>query len=246
MTDASQKSSVKRVTELGGRNATVLEHGSLRVMVDDMGGMIPELSLARGKRRLNAHWLPWFRSGSGRPWKEEEDAKFWKGRLLYNLAGSFPCIPNFGGDNRVDGVDLPPHGWTAQLPWQFRSSGADKESGALWALSVLESPEKAMPLSFRKIDALIPGQNIHYMSIASKTTATPISRFARGGTIPWGLLSSRKAAASRAPPQPGPPLPWAANLTPPPGWSRPRNFPPCPKLPSQPAAKRTSAACPAP
>ena len=166
MAETSKNASVTRLTELGGRDATVLEHDSLRVMVDDMGSMIPELSLLRGKERLNAHWLPWFRSNSGKPYDGGGDSSFWKGQLLYNLAGSFPCIPNFGPDHIIDGINMPPHGWTANRPWLFRSGGIDEESGAGWALSVMESPDKAMPLSFRKIDAVVPGQNIHYISIA--------------------------------------------------------------------------------
>ena len=167
-TETIGNASVRRVTEIGGRDATVLEHDSLRVMVDDIGSMIPELSLVKGKERLNAHWIPWFRSNSGKPYSEGEGNAFWRGRLLYNLAGSFPCIPNFGPGHSIDGIEMPPHGWTANLSWLFRSSGVDEETGAIWALSVLESPEKAMPLLYRKIDVLIPGQNIHYTSIAVK------------------------------------------------------------------------------
>ena len=163
-----KKASALRVRELGGRDATVLEHDSLRVLIDDMGSMIPELSLVNGKQRLNAHWLPWFRSNSGKPYRDTEDGEFWKAQLLYHVAGSFPCIPNFGPGHIVDGINMPPHGWTANQSWLFRSSGIDEESGAVWALSVLNSPDSAMPLSFRKIDALIPGQNIHYISISVK------------------------------------------------------------------------------
>ena len=164
MTETS-KVSVKRLKELGGRDASVLEHSSLRVVIDDTGGMIPELSLKRGKGHLNAHWLPWFRSNCGKPYSEAEDGAFWKGSLLYHIAGNFPCIPNFGPGNSIDGFEMPPHGWTANLPWVFRSSGVDEETGLSWALSTMESPEKAMPLSFRKIDALQSGQEIHYSSI---------------------------------------------------------------------------------
>jgi len=168
----SNKVSVKRVVELGGRNASVLEHDGIRVMIDDIGGMIPELSLVRGKGRLNAHWLPWFRSNSGKPYSEKDDGAFWKANLLYHLAGNFPCIPNFGGGHVVDGIDMPPHGWTANLSWHFCSSGIDGETGAPWALSTMESPSAAMPLSFRKIDALIPGQNAHYTSISVKNNGS--------------------------------------------------------------------------
>ena len=45
--------------EIGRREATILEHDSIRVMIDDIGGMIPELSTIQGKKRINAHWLLW-------------------------------------------------------------------------------------------------------------------------------------------------------------------------------------------
>ena len=167
MTDNS-KAVVTRVKELGKRDATVIENSKLRVMVDDIGGMIPELSLIRGKEIINAHWLPWFRSSSGLGFSETENGAFWKANLLYHLAGNFPCLPNFGPGHKIDGIEMPPHGWTANLPWVFHSSGIDGETGAAWALSTMESPEGAMPLSFRKIDAVLPGQNVHYASIEIK------------------------------------------------------------------------------
>jgi hypothetical protein len=158
-----QTLSAERVRELGGREATVLQHEHIRVMIDDIGGMIPELSYVEGKSRLNAHWVPWFRSNSGKPFGAAE-AAFWKANLLYEIAGNFPCAPNFGGDNDLDGLALPPHGWTANLPWRFQSKGADDK--AAWAVSAMESPEPAMPLSFKKIDAVVSGQAVHYTSLA--------------------------------------------------------------------------------
>jgi len=173
------KIQVNRKVELGNREATVLEHDGLRVLIDDQGGMIPELSAIQGTGGdisegsspwLNAHWLPWFRSGSGKPFNEAEDGAFYKASLLYHAAGNFPCTPNFGGGHTVDGINMPAHGWTANLPWKFRESGNSEGTG--WALSTMESPEKAMPLSFRKIDALVPGQNVHYTSVAIKNSGT--------------------------------------------------------------------------
>jgi hypothetical protein len=162
------KTNVLRLIELGNRDATVLEHDSLRVVVDDLGGMIPELSSIQKERRINAHWLPWFRSNSGKPYRDAEDGAFWKANLLYNVAGSFPCSPSFGPGHIVDGVNMPPHGWTANLLWRFCKSGVDETTGAGWALSTLESPDAAMPLSYRKLDLLVPEQGVHYISLSVK------------------------------------------------------------------------------
>ena len=154
---------VERVREHGGRDATLLENNSIRVMIDDIGGMIPEFSAIQGKKRVNAHWLPWFRSNSGRAFGPEEES-FWKVKLLYDIAGNFPCAPNFGGDDDLDGLKLPPHGWTANLSWRFRGKFSDSE--AAWAVSTMESPEAKMPLSFKKIDAALAGHPVHYTSLA--------------------------------------------------------------------------------
>jgi hypothetical protein len=158
------RASVSRIREIGGREAALLENGSIRVMIDDLGGMIPELSFGSGRNRINAHWLPWFRSGSGKAFGKEEEG-FWKANLLYGLAGNFPCAPNFGPGNSVDGVELPPHGWTANLAWCPSGHGVDGESGAAYAVSRMESPEPKMPLSFKKIDAVAPGEPVHYGSL---------------------------------------------------------------------------------
>jgi hypothetical protein len=165
MAEQTGKTSVMRVSELGRREATVLEHGDIRVMIDDQGGMIPEFSCIGGNHRINAHWLPWFRANSGRAYKDADHGSFWKANLLYHLAGSFPCIPNFGPGHIIDGVNMPVHGWTANLSWKFLDSGVHEESGGAWALSAMEGPDKAMPLSFRKIDAILPDQAVHYAAI---------------------------------------------------------------------------------
>ncbi|MDR2900481.1 MAG: hypothetical protein LBV20_03030 [Treponema sp.] len=161
MSAESKMLSAKRIKELGGRDATVLEHESIRVMIDDIGGMVPELSSIQGNAILNAHWNPWFRGNQLAA--DNIDQSFWKGNLLYHLAGNFPCAPNFGGGDLQDGTPLPPHGFTAHLPWRFIEKYSDNKTA--WALSTLESPEAKMPLSFKKIDAVFAEQAVHYTSL---------------------------------------------------------------------------------
>jgi hypothetical protein len=169
MPENKQGLHVERVKEAGGRDATVLEHDSIRVMIDDIGGMVPELSYKGGRGRVNAHWLPWYRSHSSAPFGETE-ARFWKDPLLYTIAGNFPCAPNFGGDNDLDGIALPSHGWTANLPWRFCGKGADDT--AAWAVFSMESPAPALPLSFKKIDAVAAGHAVHYTSLVIENRGT--------------------------------------------------------------------------
>jgi hypothetical protein len=134
-------------------------------MIDDIGGMTPEFSGSRSGDWINAHWMPWFRSNSGRPYNDAEHGSFWKSNLLYHIAGSFPCIPNFGPGHIVDGIAIPPHGWTSNQKWRYVTNDVDEASGAIWTLSVMESPDKKLPLSFSKIDVILPGQAVHYTSI---------------------------------------------------------------------------------
>jgi hypothetical protein len=134
-------------------------------MVDDKGGMIPELSAVRDGGFMNAHWLPEFRSNSGKPFSEKNHAAFWHVDLLYSIAGNFPCSPNFGPGGELDGVAHPPHGWTANLTWKHCGAGVDEESGAAWAVSTLRSPDKKLPLRWRKIDVVMPGSPVHYSSL---------------------------------------------------------------------------------
>jgi hypothetical protein len=154
-----------RVRESGGREASVLQNGLLKVMIDDLGGMIPELSQRRDKGFLNAHWIPEFRNNSGLPYDEKKSDVFWKVKLLSNITGNFPCSPNFGSPETADGIEHPAHGWAANEVWRFEKSGIDPESGAVWALSTLESPEPRLSVSYRKIDALVPGEPVHYTSL---------------------------------------------------------------------------------
>ncbi len=157
-----------------GRKAVCLENGGVRAVIDAQGGMMPEFGLMRGTGLANAHWIPGFRANSGKPWAEGEHASFWKAKLLYHLAGDFPCAPNFGPGCLVDGVELPPHGWTAEGEWEIEATGVEggladgladgiaDGKGPAWARFAMESPEAGLPLSFRKTDLVYRGQDAYF------------------------------------------------------------------------------------
>ncbi|MDR2658636.1 MAG: hypothetical protein LBC27_01430 [Spirochaetaceae bacterium] len=166
MTGDVERVAVSRVTSIGGREATFFENATLRVQIDDIGGMAPIFCSVQDKRQINAHWQPWFRSNSGRQYNDSRDGSFWKSEYLYNVAGSFPCAPNFGPAHIIDGFTMPPNGWTANLKWNYKKSGVDEASGAAWALSELKSPDLAMPLSFKKTDAVLPKHSVHYSALS--------------------------------------------------------------------------------
>jgi hypothetical protein len=166
------KALVSRVREMGWREATYLEHSNLRVMIDDFGGFTPELSCALDKRLVNAHWIPHFRSNTLKEWQDNEFGAFWKSRHLFNMAGGFPCVPNYGAGHIIGGENIPANGWTANDRWTFIKKGTDTASGAIWALSTMESPSEKMLLSFVKVDAIVPGQNVYYTSIKIKNSGS--------------------------------------------------------------------------
>ncbi|MDR0540091.1 MAG: hypothetical protein LBG74_06280 [Spirochaetaceae bacterium] len=166
----TERSLVTRVLEAGKREATFLRNGQIRVLIDDIGGMTPELSSEQECRLINAHWLPWFRSNSGETFNDTKHGSFWRNSLLYNIAGNFPCIPNFGPGQIIDGISMPAYGWTANLPWKFVKTGFDNVSGGAWALSELSSPEAKFRLSFKKIDMVIPGHAVHYTALTVKNS----------------------------------------------------------------------------
>ncbi|MDR3357010.1 MAG: hypothetical protein LBO04_07480 [Spirochaetaceae bacterium] len=170
MTNSDEKAMVSRVTGIGGRKASFLENATLRMQIEDIGGMIPVFCNVQDRRQINAHWVPWFRPNSEKPYKDAEDGHFWKSDILYNIAGNFPCAPNFGPGHIMNGLTMPAHGWTANLKWTYKKSGLDEGCGAAWVLTEMESPDAAMPLSFKKIDALVPGQSVHYSALSIRNS----------------------------------------------------------------------------
>jgi hypothetical protein len=149
-----------------GRNSIVLSNEKVRAVIDDLGGMVPEFSLRKGRGAINAHWIPDFRGNSGQPWNPATHALYWKGKILYILAGDFPCSPNFGPDCTMDGTKLPAHGWTANERWNISSSGVLTDENAAYAIFSLQSPDRSMPLSYKKYDVVQKNHPAHYSVIS--------------------------------------------------------------------------------
>jgi hypothetical protein len=159
-----------------GRASVALGNGELRAVVDLLGGMVPEFSIRRGGRPLNLHWLSPFRGTAGAAYAEARDGAFWKSKLLYNISGNFPCCPSFGPGCRVDGSDIPPHGWTANEEWRLLGLGVDEAEGAAYADFALDSPAPSMPLSWRRREAVFAGMNALFSELEIRNSGTePIS-----------------------------------------------------------------------
>lgn len=117
-----------RRVEYMGKRAVLLANEEIRTLIEARGGMVPEFGLRRGSAVVNAHWIPDFRDNSGTPFSQEVHGPYWKVNLLRILAGDFPCSPSFGGPFEVDGLAVPPHGWTANEEWTIDGVGLDEQS----------------------------------------------------------------------------------------------------------------------
>ncbi len=168
-----------------GRNAVVLSNRSVRAVIDDVGGMVPEFSIRREKGTVNAHWIPQFRMNLDTSWSDDRHTGYWKGKLLSLIAGDFPCAPNFGPDCVVDGVSIPAHGWTAQESWKLTESGLLDSGEAAYARFSLRSPDGRMPLMFEKVDLVRSGHAAYYsaMTIGNDGSLPIAINIARHNTL---------------------------------------------------------------
>ncbi len=152
----------KRIKDIGNRDASQLTNEQVRVVIDDQGGMVPELSLRRENGYLNTHWIPYFRGNSGEAYHERKHKTFWAGALLYEIAGNFPCLPAFGVPSKVYGAELDVHGTTAHGKWKPETHGT-LEGRAVYSISTLVGAVKG--LSYRKYDLLLSGHPVHYSAL---------------------------------------------------------------------------------
>ncbi|QEN07640.1 hypothetical protein EXM22_06425 [Oceanispirochaeta crateris] len=153
---------IEKTYDIGDRESVLLENDSFRVLINQEKGMVPELCSRKGKAWINAHWQPWFRNTSSDKWIAEKHEAYWKVPLLFDIAGNFPCCPNFGPGHSWKGSELPPHGFTSSMPW--KNQGLRKEKGSVsvqWELS----PEN-QALTFKKVDMIRAHENVHYTSLA--------------------------------------------------------------------------------
>lgn len=161
---------------LMGRPSIRLSNGLIGATIDLVSGVTPELGLPLDGRFLNAHWIPPFRDPAGLPWSAARHERFWKSPLLYAIAGDFLCSPNFGPDCRVEGTDLPPHGWTANRDWRVLAQGVDPELGIAYLDMALDSPAPAMPLHWSRRDFLVAGERALFTSLVLRNSgSTPLS-----------------------------------------------------------------------
>jgi hypothetical protein len=165
----------KRVAYMGKR-AVILGNDEVRTVIESAGAMVPEFGVRRGAAVLNAHWIPDFRDVSGTPYSQAIHGSYWKVKLLYMLAGDFPCSPSFGAPCEVDGIVHPVHGWTANEEWTIGGVGVDEAARAAWARTTLHSPSQDLPLTWEKTDLVFAGQPAYFSLIRVRNAGTsPVS-----------------------------------------------------------------------
>jgi len=158
---------IENTYDIGERESVLLEDEEFRILINRDKGMIPELGTKKGDAWINAHWQPWFRNTGLVSWDEKKHGDYWKVPLLFDMAGSFPCCPNFGPGHVKDGIDLPPHGYTSFLTWSLPSLKRREDSiSAHWSLN----PQNH-PLKYEKTDLLRKGEKVHYTRLEVTNTS---------------------------------------------------------------------------
>ena len=152
---------IRRLKLWESRNATVLSNDLIRIILEDQGGMVLELSSdTPAGGRMNAHLLPHYR-GSGTSVFSDENGEYWKNSpFLYQKAGSYFSFPNYG-PAFSDGEEQQDHnGYTASSYWMVERYGTDPQFGGVWLMSMVRNRKAKWQV--RKIDMLLPNQPVHY------------------------------------------------------------------------------------
>jgi len=155
----------KRIKDIGNRDASLIKNSKIKVIITDKAGMVPELSAAKDNFWINAHWLPHFRGNTGKRYQYPADSSFWPVELLYEIAGNFPCLPNFGPPCTTELGKMPAHGHTAHKIWKNISGGVLDNSA--YSISELKG-DLLCNLEYIKYDIVLSEEPVHYTVIDVK------------------------------------------------------------------------------
>ena len=167
---------VKRINDIVGRQGTLLTNGLIRVVVEDFGGMTPELSYKNEKTYVNMHFVPHFRGSSSH--YDENKHKAWGAKLAHELAGTWPCFPNFGNSSFERGYEVPVCGHTAQGVWDILEYGANEEF--CYQVAALGG-KHTENIYYKKYDILLKEESVYYQVIKIKNNRDEIFNF--GGAL---------------------------------------------------------------
>ncbi len=171
---------IRRMQLWSGRPATIMDNDCVRFILEDQGGMGVEFSARNAFGALeNSAWIPPFHSG-GVSVYDDPNSSFWKhSPLLYQMAGSFFCFPNFSPFPLKDVSPEEGKTGTEGQFWVVERYGIDPSSGGIWALSMMKNRQSKWHVE--KIDLLLPGQNVHYTATTVTNTASSLLE----GTVVW-------------------------------------------------------------
>jgi hypothetical protein len=157
---------VKRLQLWQERTATLISNDSMRVVIEDWGSSVVELSnITPQGGRLNAYPMFHFKS-TGSSIASDVNSEYWQNReLLYHLGGSFFNFPNFGPEHHIGSTLHQEHGWTSHARWQCVKYGTDFELGANWVLYKTTNEDKDSPFTVYKIFMMIPSHPVLYSSV---------------------------------------------------------------------------------
>lgn len=162
---------IRRLRLWESRNATVLNNDLIRVVIEDQGGMVLELSsLTPQGGRLNAHLIPHYR-GTRTSVFSDENSEFWKNDpYLYQKAGSYFSFPNFGSAYETEQGQQEQSGFTSSSYWMVERYGTDPQFGGAWLMSSVRNRKAKWQV--RKIDMLLPNHPVHYTACIITNTNT--------------------------------------------------------------------------
>lgn len=154
---------IRRLPLWESRNATLMSNDQIRVVLEDQGEVVLELSAKSIQGGLvNALSLPYFR-GTGIGVESDPNADFWKGKQrTYQAGGIYFTFPDKNED----------HITTQNSYWVVRRYGTESQKGGVWRLSETKSREEGNRYHIKKVELILPGQPVLYTSCTITNTGT--------------------------------------------------------------------------
>ena len=155
--------SAQRVTDICGRAASVLTNDKVRLVIEDFAAMTPEFSYKNDEGFVNTHLVPPFRGSSCT--FDENKHQDWGIKLAHELAGNFPCFPQFGNPSTERGYEIPPCGHTANADWKVERTETKGDYSFVYSTM---GGEETANIFYQKYDILLKGHAVHYQVMKIK------------------------------------------------------------------------------
>lgn len=147
---------IRRLPLWEGRNATYMSNDLVRVVIEDQGDVLLELSsrcFAGGV--VNSMCLPYFR-GIGSGVLSDPNGEWYRNKqALYQAGGSYFTFP-FSGEEIIN---------SNNTYWSLKKYGTEKDNGGIWRYSCMKSREEGNRYSLDKIDYMVPDEHVLYSAV---------------------------------------------------------------------------------